>query len=200
MRALDILRNMTRNLHRIALRKLWVDLEGWLRGPGVTRIPIHRSWYYAALSTPGSQPIGCMWHYTDTRGGARNMAERRTKPVHQRPEWMGLSSWHVTVDKDGHIYQMVPLTSGAWHCGKGRVGGHRVNKALIGIELVGKGRAYPVEQVKGAERLLDAMVSWQQWERGQCVHEHRDFDPQRRSDCGPPWTDRHLPRILDRVF
>lgn len=200
MTPLAILAELRRNLGRILRRQLWVDREGWLRGPGVTRIPAHPSWYYPTLSTPGSLPIGCLWHYTDTDGGAEDMARRRQGHVSERPGWMGLSSWHVTVDRDGHLWQLVPLTSGAWHCGPGRVAGHRVNKALVGIELVGHGTGYTTAQVQGAERLLDALVAWRGWSRDQVIHEHRHFDPERRSDCGPPWSDRHLPAILGRVF
>lgn len=187
--------------------ELWVRNSGWLTGQNVHLIPIHPSWYYSGQTlhtTPaGNPPVGVIWHYTATDGGAENMAQRRLGEKKPKDR---AASWHVTIDRDGKIYQMVPFNRGAWHCGRGKkykgLGVEKAtspNRCLVGVELVGHGDSYTPEQAGAAKRVLKALKHRYGWKREQCVHEHRDFDPTRRSDCGPPWTDVHMPEILGSV-
>jgi N-acetyl-anhydromuramyl-L-alanine amidase AmpD len=188
---------------------VWVDDEGWLRGDGVKLVPSHSSWHYRNLSTPDSEPIATVLHYTATDPGtAKSMSVRRKK---KRKEGQRAASWHVCVGADGTLWQIVSFHKGAFHCRKGSIaqpppipaGGrkwHRVNKCTVGIELEGHGKEFPEAQVKGAEALIRALVDRYGITRENCMHNHSDFDPQRRSDAGPVWNGEHLPGIIERVF
>jgi N-acetyl-anhydromuramyl-L-alanine amidase AmpD len=179
------------------LLPLEIDHAGWLRGLDVEIIAAHPSWYYEKLSTPDSEPVGVIWHYTATNfGTARSMAKRRTKA--RRPDQRA-SSWHVTVAGDGTLWQLVPMISGAWHC-RGKHNGLSINRSMIGIELEGHGKKFPDAQCKAAHRLVQALVDDYGLKREDLEHGHRDFDPKRRDDPGDLWAHEILPGILDDVF
>lgn len=60
-------------------------------------------------------------------------------------------SWHITVDRDGNVYQLYDFRKVCWHAGKSgwRIGGKvfdGMNKSSIGIELVNAG---PLSYING---------------------------------------------------
>lgn len=189
----------------------------WLSGDNVKVIPSHRSWYYAndLLRTEDHLPVGIMWHYSYTDAStAEVMAKKRIKSLqiaateHRKANphdpLLKSSSWHLSIEKDGELFQMVPFNRGAWHAGAGKLyAGPGVlkpvapNRCLIGIELIGRGDHYPDEQIASAGELVRACVSAYGWTREQCIHEHRDFAPGRKPDCGEPWTSDCMPRVLE---
>lgn len=183
---------------------LQIDDDGWLvTAPGVITRMAHRSWYDwdERLKTISGKPVGMVWHFTDTKPGtAATMARARLVP---RTKTDRDASWHITIETDGTIWQMVPFMRGAWHAGKGKsyVGSGVArpvspNAALVGVEVVGFGKSYTDAQVKSAGVLVAALAERYGWDSRACSHEHRDFDPVRRDDMGPPWTDKHLPTVL----
>lgn len=172
------------------LNELAVDDKGWLQGRGVKRVAIDPSWGYKGLSG-GSEPLGLIWHWSATSPGtALSMAKRREAPYRKgvdRP-----ASWHVSIEQDGTLVQMLPFTAGAWHC-------ISKNRTHLGIELIGYGKEYPEVQVTAARQLVQALVDKYGWKPEQCKEEHRHVDPERRKDCGPPWSDIYLPRLLSEI-
>jgi N-acetyl-anhydromuramyl-L-alanine amidase AmpD len=171
------------------LSEVSVDAKGWLQGPKVKKAPIDPSWAYKSLST--KQPAGLVWHYSATNPGtAMNMAKRRMEPYKKGVD--RAASWHVSIEQDGTLVQMLPLTAGAWHCvGK--------NRTHLGFELIGHGKEYPEAQVVAARQLVQACVDAYGWLPQQCKLEHKDVDPKRRADCGEPWTSTVLPRLLSEI-
>jgi len=111
-----------------------IDEEGWAYGPDVECLPSVRK---SPLSVP--QPTAIVWHYTAVagQGYSRSLARRiqKYKRGKDRP-----ASWHFLVAKDGKIYQSVSCLDGSWHCSRGRIEGHKVNRCAIGIELENAGR------------------------------------------------------------
>jgi N-acetyl-anhydromuramyl-L-alanine amidase AmpD len=177
---------------------LVVDNDGWLQGEGVIHRPSHPSWYYAELSS--DRPIAVMAHYSVTKHGtALSMARRRQK---QRKPADRAASWHVSLEGDGRIVQMISLLCGAWHCSRGVVVDaagkrHRTNKSAIGIELISlDGSSYPAPQVEGAERTWAAIVPEYEIPIELAMLEHSVFDPARRKDPGPVWMGVHAPDVL----
>lgn len=173
--------------------RLEVDVDGWLVGAGVERVPSVR---HSALSTPRG-PHAIVFHYTATDvGTAKNLAKRiRTyKRGVDRA-----ASWHVCVGADGTLWQSVSFLRGSWHCAKGTIAGHRVNACSVGVELEGHGKEFPLAQVEAAERLVHALAEAYDIRREHAGHGHVEFDPARRSDPGPVWNAL-LPSLLDRVY
>jgi len=167
---------------------LEIDPEGWLVGAHVELAPSVR---HSRLSVP--EPIAIVWHYTATdHGTARTMA-RRIRTYRRGVD--RAASWHVCVGHDGVLWQSVPLLRGAWHCARGTIGGRRVNACSVGIELEGRGDAFPAAQVNAADRLVRALVEAYAIPREQAGRGHREFDPARRSDPGPVW-EALLPGLL----
>jgi N-acetylmuramoyl-L-alanine amidase len=129
--------------------QLTIDKDGWLHGPNVERIPSER---HQKLATPGSDPEGVVWHYTTTLGGTGlPLAKRIVKMpgVGERS-----ASWHLSIERDGKIYQSVPFRRGSWHAGgdtakrfvRGVSGwqiaphGVSANSWAIGVEFVNGGQ------------------------------------------------------------
>lgn len=187
---------LTYLLSRRGSTQLQIDNKGWLKGFKVTRIPAHPSWYYKTLDS--KTPLGIVAHYTATKAGTGvPMAKRRVKPIQagQRE-----ASWHVTVERDGSIIQMIPFLSGAWHVAKGNVGGFSTNKATIGIELVGDGKSFTPAQVNSAKLVWRALVKTYGINRDLAMLHHSQFDPQRRKDPGPVWVAKHQEDVLRYAF
>ena len=173
-------------------RPLWIDDEGWLHGFGVVRYPSIRSY---ELTSDG--PIGIVWHYTATNvGTAKSLAKRIRKYRRGKDR---AASWHVVIAEDGTIYQSVPFERGAWHCGRGRIDGHRVNKCTAGIEMEGQGTVFSSPQKSAAARLTQALVDKYDITRARCGLDHSQFDPKRRADAGPYWS-KIRERFLREIF
>lgn len=176
--------------------ELEVDPAGWLVGDRVMRVPSVR---HSRLTTPGEEPWGVMLHYTATdHGTARALANRiRTyDPAKDRA-----ASWHVIVAHDGVLWQSIPFERGAWHCAKGRIHSHTINRSTIGIEIEGHGadkHPPPAEQVAALERLYRAILAAYRIGLDFLALEHRKYDPSRRADPGDGWA-RIAADIVGRV-
>ncbi|NVB81776.1 MAG: N-acetylmuramoyl-L-alanine amidase, partial [Kofleriaceae bacterium] len=189
-------------------------VDGWLVGDGVQRIEMHASWRYSWLSTPEHKPLAIVAHYTDTDPGtAVNMAKRRQQPwatfaAAYRKSYPGKpvpqNSWHLSIEADGSIVQMAPLTSGCWHVGsptaKQIPGVGWGNRTAVGIELVGHGKTFPPAQVSAACDVWRAIVRAYGIPREHAMVTHQSIDPTRRSDPGPVWMKQHAPTVLERAF
>lgn len=174
--------------------------KAWLHGEGVERVRAHSSWYGTRMT-----PLSIMAHYTATGANtAISMAMRRTRP---RKSSDRVASWHVTVAQSGLVVQMVPFTSGAWHCARGTIAevrgdlpAVRINRAAIGIELEGHGDHFPDEQVQAAKLVWAALVDAYGIERDLAMLEHSRFDPDRRRDPGPVWMQCHAGDVLEFAY
>ena len=129
---------------------LTISEDGWLDGPGVTRIPSVRHSPLSSREPDGdAAPLGITWHWSGGScrpGYAELLAKkiRTLKPSDRR------ASWHIIISKQGAAYQSVSCERGSWHCATGTVtdaGGkrHRVNRSLVGVELENAGRLKRVE-------------------------------------------------------
>lgn len=177
-------------------------VDGWLIGTGVTRIDAHPSWYGSQLTT--GKPRGIVAHYTATAPGtAVNMARRRTHRFGSGPDDR-LASWHITIETDGSVVQMVPLDRAAWHAGSTTArpvpGLGAANFNTIGIELVGYGKEFPERQVAAAEHVWRAIVGAYGIERRFAMLQHSEIDPTRREDPGPAWMGQHAESLLDAAY
>jgi hypothetical protein len=182
------------------LESLYVSSADWLVGRGVHLRPSHPSWYYAHLTSP--TPKAIVWHYTATGPDtAENMAERRaTARAKDDPE----SSWHITIDEDGRIWQMLPLTAGGWHAG-GKLsipilGVGAANHFAVGIELVSlNGEDYTPAQVEAAARVARAIVNAYPMPKHLASVGHRDIHAT-KNDPGDEWMLDHLPRVIEFAY
>lgn len=179
------------------------------RGPA--KIGIDPSWYYAKLYS--EKPRAIVAHYTTTGPGtARNMARNRLRPHDAKgtltpkdPSDDRAASWHITIDTDGSVVQMAPLTAGCWHAGgatcKAIPGIGAPNRYAVGIEIVSRdGSSFTAAQVAAARRVWRAIVAWSGMKREHAMIAHSALDPYRRSDPGPVWMGEHAPGILDFAF
>jgi hypothetical protein len=162
---------------------------------------IDRSWHGGLMNGP---PIGIVVHSTQTDPGtAENMAKRRVKPYDLYEHGRGKSSWHITIDADGSILQMLECVKIAYHCRRTPQSDQLLlrppNHCTIGIELVGYyGQEFwPEVQVEAAERVWRALVSAYPIVRGRAMLRHSELDPTRRSDPGPAWP---AGRVLDYAY
>jgi N-acetylmuramoyl-L-alanine amidase len=169
----------------------------WLGGTGVAAIPAHVSWYGAKLL--GGAPRGIVAHYTATDPGTgTNMARRR---VAARTPEDRAASWHITIEADGSVIQMVPLDHVAWHAGSDtakpipNLG--QANYSTVGIELVGHGDVFPPAQVESAKRVWRTLVRHYGIAHAYAMLEHSAIDPTRRNDPGPVWMRQHATDVLD---
>lgn len=146
--------------------------------------PAHKSWYGGSMSTPDSLPLGLVWHYTaepHERGAAKLLAERRQKKRGLRRA----ASWHYTISRVGKIWQHIPCNRAAWHCAKGAVLGHKVNRSCIGIEIVSKnGLDVTDEQYEAITWLCISLQQSYGIPGWHAMYAHSDFDPERRADPG----------------
>jgi N-acetyl-anhydromuramyl-L-alanine amidase AmpD len=181
---------------------LTIDSDGWLYGHGVERIPIHRSWYYRHLDTPGSEPLAVVAHFTATDWGtARSMAKRRQDPLSSDDRE---ASWHLSIEHDGAIIQMAPLLVGCWHAGgktaRAIPGLGPANRTALGFELVGYGKEFPRAQVDAYARALRACVKYYPIKRENAMWQHSTLDPKRKTDPGPVWMRDHAAEVLDYAY
>ncbi|ACY18210.1 N-acetylmuramoyl-L-alanine amidase [Haliangium ochraceum] len=173
---------------------------GWLSGPGVVHLRAHASWFGAAMP---AGPLAIMAHYTATDPGtARAMAERR---VRERTSQNRPASWHITIDHEGTIWQMVAASACAWHCARGKVDGPSgkklsINQAVVGIELEGHGEEFTAAQIEAACRVWRALVRTYAIPDHLAMLEHSRYDPGRRVDPGPVWMKQHAQRVLAFAF
>lgn len=177
-------------------------VDHWLVGPGVTRIEAHRSWFGGSLGS--GRPIGIVAHYTDTDPGtAVAMAQRRARLFGEDARDR-LASWHLTIETDGSIVQMVPLNRMAWHAGSATArplpGFGSANANTVGIELVGHGNEFPPAQVAAAASAWRALVRHYGIAREHAMITHQSIDPTRRSDPGPVWMAAHAPAVLAAAY
>lgn len=184
------------------LAPLHIDADGWLEGEGVLRMPCHNSWLpklESSRARRGGQdsPLAIVAHYTATaHGTGRNMARRREQAL--TPEDR-VASWHVTLEGDGTIIQMVPFTRGAWHV---RVncppiaGAGLASYVAVGVEICGYGHEFPPEQVEAAMRLWGALVESYSIPPAHRMVTHAELDPERRNDPGAVWMKQHAPTVL----
>lgn len=173
----------------------------WLEGPGVTQVPAHTSWYGGTLAA--GRPLGIVAHYTATDPGtAMAMASRRARPFVSEQD--RLASWHISIEADGSVVQMVPLHHRAWHAGSSTAKPvpalGNANANTIGIELVGHGKEFPPAQVEAAKQVWRALVRRYGIEREHAMITHQSIDPTRRSDPGPVWIGEHAQAVLDAAY
>ncbi len=126
-----------------------VGKDGWLIGDPYRKVQTHSS--RRPRSFVG--PLAIIWHNTSTKGGAKGMADRRVPP-HDSTKEKKNTSWHFTVDRDGTLWQLVPVNKGAYHCADGKVGGKKPNNCTIGVELVGTGESFTEAQYKTCRALI----------------------------------------------
>lgn len=177
---------------------LAIDAAGWLSGPGVTVIAAHTSWYGAELVH--ATPAGIVAHTTDTDPGtALTMAKRRTRKFGVDPDDRAVS-WHLSIETDGAIVQMVPMTHTAWHAGGPTAqpvpGLGAANYRTVGIELVGWGKTFPAAQVAAARTVWRALIGRYGIAREHAMITHQSIDPTSREDPGPVWTGQHAADVL----
>jgi N-acetyl-anhydromuramyl-L-alanine amidase AmpD len=145
-----------------------------------------------------SVPVAIVWHYTATDPGtALSLCKRITKYDSSVDR---AASWHLIIGVDGRVYQSVSFLCGAWHCAKGTIGGHSVNKTSVGIELEGHGDIFTPAQIDAAEEVVVALRVAYGISEARAKLLHSEFDPKRRSDPGPIWSGRILPALLRRVY
>jgi hypothetical protein len=179
-----------------------VSAGDWMVGPRVRKIAIDRSWFGAHLAAP--TPRAIVWHYTATdANSAENMARRRVRP-HDRAEHGAKTSWHVTIEPDGRIVQMIPLTAAGNHAGGDKArpipGLGWANSHAVGIELVSlKGEDYPEAQVEAAARVARAICRAYPMPRELAGVGHRDIH-RTKNDPGDEWMTEHLPRVLEYAY
>lgn len=177
-------------------------VDGWLQGDDVLRISADTSWYGATLS--GGRPGGIVAHYTATDPGtAINMAKRRAHKFGSDPDDR-LASWHITIETDGSMVQMIPFTSVAWHAGSDTAqpvpGLGYANQVTVGVELVGYGDKFTDAQVESAKRLWRALVRTYGIRRKFAMVTHQSIDPTRRNDPGPLWVEKYAPAVLEYAY
>lgn len=181
-----------------AQTSLGITVSGWLQGDRVRRIPADPSWFYRRLATKSGQPEAIVAHYTATDPGtAIVMANHRTTPIKPGDR---AASWHVSIEADGSLVQMIPFLAGAWHCSKPIPGRGAANRCSVGIELVGHGEAFPEAQVASARAVWRALVQTYPITRQRAMYQHSELDPERRSDPGPVWMSAHAQGVLEHAF
>jgi N-acetylmuramoyl-L-alanine amidase len=102
-------------------------------------------------------------------------------------------SAHLVVDKDGKVYQLLPLNVAGWHAGISDYNGRsQVNSFSVGIENVGRGDDWPDAQVEANRTVVEAIYAAYSIED---TVGHQDVAPGRKSDPGPnyPWD-----RVIER--
>lgn len=178
--------------------------NGWLQK--VVQTEADSSWYGGGLRTPKNRPLGIVVHTTDTGPGtARNMASRRQKDFKSDPD-NRLASWHITIDTDGTIVQMISAEKCAWHGGSPSArqipGVGWANYTTVGIELVSlDDKNFPAAQIESAKKVWRALVREYRIPREHAMVSHASFeDPNRRVDPGPEWMGTHAKTVLDYAF
>lgn len=178
-----------------------IDGVGLFRSP-VETIRIDKTWHGGLFAK--NKPEAIVWHYTTTGPGtARTMAHNRKDPFRKGVD--RAASWHLTIDTDGSVVQMMPLICKAWHAGSNTAkkipGLGWANDVSIGIELVSQnGVGYTTAQVEAAKKVARALVQTYDIQRQYALLAHGDIDPDRRSDPGPEWMKRHGPQVVEHAY
>jgi N-acetylmuramoyl-L-alanine amidase len=167
-----------------------------------TAMPIHQSWFGGPLAA--GKPLAIVAHYTATDPGTGvNMATRRQRQFGADPDDRA-ASWHVTIETDGSVIQMIPLDHVAWHAGSDTAkpipGVGWANSNTVGIELVGYGKSFPEAQVTAACRVWREIVQMYGIPRAHAMVTHQSIDPTRREDPGPVWLAQHATRVLNAAY
>jgi len=108
-------------------------------------------------------------------------------------EPMSKASAHVVIDRDGTIYELVPVEKRAWHAGKSVLDGREdVNDFAIGVELAnrGDGEEYSDAQLGSAAVLVASYCrEWPGITLDRIVR-HADVatPPGRKHDPQPPFS------------
>lgn len=180
------------------LPPLHIDADGWLEGEGVVRMPSHPSWYYPKLSTPTGDPLAIVAHVSATPlGTGRTMARKRQTP---RKPTDRAASWHASVE-DTEIVQMAPFEVGCWHAIGNIKGVGPANRTSASVEIVGYEKGpFPPGQVQQSGRLWRALVQSYGIPRALAMVPHAIIDPDRRSDPGPEWMEKHASQVLDYAY
>lgn len=176
--------------------------DHWLAGAHVISMPIDPSWFSGFLSM--NRPEGIVAHFTDTDAGtAINMARRRQHKFGTDPDDRA-ASWHVTIETDGTLVQMIHFDRAAWHVGSStalRIPGLGWgNATTVGVELVGRGDVFTEPQVASAKRLWRALVRTYGIRHEFAMITHQSIDPTRRDDPGPVWMKQHAPLVLEYAY
>lgn len=212
VRRIERLLHWTRILFERAARES-MDLAPLAVGPHHV---LHGDGVRIELAAPGwgqggdvGFPQAVVWHYTATRAGtAAAMHRRRNRPYDPDGD-VPATVWHVTIETNGVIYQMLPLNRGGWHATSGNPGDrpihvgsqrHAPNHIALGVELVGYGESFPEAQVRGAMRLLRALARRYDIRRAHAGISHSDVNPRRRIDPGPVWEEECLPSVLGYAY
>lgn len=177
-------------------------VNGWLVGDQVTHIEAHPSWFGGTLD--GGKPSGIVAHFTDTAPGtAVNMAKRRQHVYGTDPDDR-LASWHVTIETDGSVVQMIPFSRIAWHAGSPTAipvpGLGKANQHTVGVEFVGDGKLFTAEQVATARRVWRVLVREYGIPRQFAMLQHSEIDPTRRDDPGPVWMEKYADDVLETAY
>lgn len=149
---------------------------------------------------------GIVAHYSATdHGTAVAMAKRRTKPHGSDPSHpKSKSSWHISIEGDGSIVQMIPFTQVANHAGgDGSIqipGIGWANNHTIGIELIGHGTSFSDAQVASAALVWRSLTSFYEISREHAMISHQSINPTHRSDPGPVWMNQYAELVLDYAF
>lgn len=179
-----------------------VNVDGWMHGAGVKFVVTHPSWIGGSML--GGKPRGIVAHYSATAPGtAVNMASRRARKFGLDPSDR-MASWHLTIDTDGSVVQMVSFRDVAWHAhsdtAKQISGLGWANQNCIGIELVGDGKSFPAAQVETACHVWRAIVCAYDIKAEFAMIEHSSIDPSRRVDPGPVWMREHAVAVLANAY
>ncbi len=185
--------------------------------PAIWRVPTVRT------SPQPSPPAGLCWHWTGPVTDLRALVERMARPV---PPGGRAASWHLTIARDGAVYQSAPVWRSTWHAGSSWP-----NARLLGVELenwgwlrkvgplyladglhrlpaaravrASDGRWYdgwPEAQVAAATAVCGALARALRWGPEAVVHGHRDYAPKRREDPGLLWMDDVVPRVVAALW
>ena len=180
-----------------------IDAEGLIHGGGAEIVRAHPSWHGGPLI--GGEPGGIVCHVSATNHGTAGAMARRRARAFDAAKGDRLASWHVSIEGDGSVIQMVPIVLRAWHAGSSTArpvpGLGAANAMTIGIELIGWERGpFPEAQIASAGEVWRAIVRRYGIPRELAMITHQSIDPTRRSDPGRIWMAEYADRVLDVAY
>lgn len=111
---------------------LTFDGQGWLTGLA-RGLPVRKRPTVRTMPLDGKL-AGIVWHWTAGYGSCATLGRLyEAGPI-------GDPSFHVGIDRDGSLTQLVPITLGSNHCRGRWSDGRLVNACTVGVELVNVGR------------------------------------------------------------